>query len=96
MKITEIKTSNQLHEIYTEDEPARVVDFVNEQYIKRFACNKILIINRNNELIATQRWFITRNNNELIYDIKNNDWVNLDMFDKGTSYCKSIVLIEGE
>lgn len=95
MNVIKIETSKQLWDAYTEDIQTKATDYMEGfGIVKRMACTKTLVIKRYDEITTTQKWFITWGENELIYDIKGNNWVNLDMFEKGESYCKSILLIE--
>lgn len=95
MKITEIKNSKQLLDSYTEDKKTKAVDLMEGVgLVKRMACTKLLVLERDGKIITSNKWFVTWKENELIYDIKNNDWVNMDMFDRGESYCSKILLIE--
>lgn len=95
MKITSITTGQQLHDAYTEDKQTKSVDYLEGVgIVNRKACTKTLVFEREGKMLTTNNWFITHTNNELIYDILANDWINLDMFDKGESYCKEILLIE--
>lgn len=88
-----IENSKELHDIYTPDKLTDVFYFLDGTAFYPSACTKLLIIKRDEKLIATTAWFITNKNNELIYDIENNDWVNLNMFDDGDSYCKEICYV---
>lgn len=95
MKVTEIKTAAQLWEYYTEDTPTKATDFKEGVgIVKRKACTKLLVFDHAGKVETTNKWFITYRNNELIFDIKGNDWINLNMFEKGESYCKELLLIE--
>ena len=95
MLVTPIINSKQLWDAYSGDVETNATDYAEGfGIIKRKACTKTLVIERDGEAITTRRWFITRSNNELIYDIDGNNWVNLDMFERGESYCKEILLIE--
>lgn len=53
---------------------------------KAFACttNPLFFITKQGEKIATNEWFVNYNN-ELIYDIPKNKWVNMRMYTDGTS-----------
>lgn len=53
---------------------------------KAFACtsNPLFFETLKGDKVATNEWFVN-NNNELIYDIKNNKWVNMDMYENGES-----------
>lgn len=53
---------------------------------KAFACtsNPLFLVTLEGEKIASNEWFININN-ELIYDIKNNKWINMEMYEKGES-----------
>ena len=96
MKITTIINSQQLHDTYTADKQSKFTDYIEGVgIVKRKWCTKRLVFDREGKVITTDKWFITHMNNELIYNTKG-DWVNLDMFDKGESYCKTIVLFEEE
>ena len=96
MKITTITNSQQLHDAYIDDKQSKFTDYIEGVgIVKRKWCTKRLVFDREGKVITTDKWFITHMNNELIYNTKG-DWVNLDMFDKGESYCKTIVLFEEE
>ena len=96
MKITNITNSQQLHDAYTDDKQSRFTDYIDGVGIVKWKwCTKLIVLERNGKPIATDKWFITHTNNELIYNAKG-DWVNLDMFDKSESYCKTIMLFEEE
>lgn len=97
MKVTKIESSKQLWDAYTEDVDTKATEYSEGLGIvnrKAKACTKTLVIERDGKVITTKRWFITWTYNELIYDIKGNNWVNLDMFDNRESYCDEILLIE--
>lgn len=95
MKITSIKAAKQLWDNYTEDEPSEAIDYKDGVgMVERRVCTKALVFNRDGKILTTTEWFITYGENELIYDIESNYWVNLNMFEKGESYCKEILLIE--
>lgn len=97
MKITQIKTAAKLWEAYTEDVPTKATDFKEgDGIIKRHACTKLLVFDRAGKVETTNEWFITYRNNELIFDIRGNDWINLNMFEADESYCKELLLIEGD
>lgn len=97
MKVTPIKTAAQLLEVYTEDILTKVNDFKKGTgIIKRYACTKLLVLDHAGKIKTTNEWFITFDRNELIYNIKENDWINLNMFETGESYCKGLLLIEEE
>lgn len=53
---------------------------------KAFACtsNPLFFTTKNGEKIVTDEWFVNKNN-ELIYDIKKNKWVNMHMYEKNES-----------
>lgn len=96
MKVTNITNSKQLHDAYTEDKQSKFSDYMEGfGIVKRKWCTKLIVFDREGEPLTTDKWFITHTNNELIYNTKG-DWVNLDMFDKGESYCKTIMLFEEE
>lgn len=95
MRITQIKTAAQLWEAYTEDYKTKATDFKEGAgIVKRFACTKLLVFDHSRTVKTTNEWFITYRNNELIFNIKENDWINLNMFETGESYCKELLLIE--
>ena len=95
MKITPIKSAAQLWEAYTEDTPTKATEFKEGVgIVKRKACTKLLVFDHSGIVKTTNEWFITYKRNELIFDIKANDWINLEMFETGESYCKDLLLIE--
>lgn len=91
-----LTTSRAVHDTYTPDVPTQQVDHKNGTLFHPSACTKMLLIERDGQTFSTTNWFITESNNELIYDIDGNNWVNLDMFNKGESYCKGIYLVNPE
>lgn len=94
MKVTSIKTAQQLIDAHTKDRKTAKKGFLNGVGLVNYhACTKTLVIERDGKTIASNKWFITYEENELIYDIKGNNWVNLNMFENGESYCKEILLI---
>ena len=96
MKFVKINNSKELHSIYTPDKWTGKIDYINGVETEVFACVKPMIIEREGVPITTSEWFITSMNNELIYDVGYNRWVNLDMFDRGESYCSEIYYVSLE
>ncbi|HDI3360988.1 TPA: hypothetical protein PNA25_001529, partial [Listeria monocytogenes] len=54
---------------------------------KAFACttNPLFFIAKNGEKVVTNEWFVNSTENELIFDIKRNRWVNMEMYEDGIS-----------
>ncbi|EJE1215418.1 hypothetical protein M4H13_002066 [Listeria monocytogenes] len=54
---------------------------------KAFACttNPLFFIAKNGEKVVTNEWFVNSTENELIFDIKRNKWVNMEMYEDGIS-----------
>lgn len=48
---------------------------------------------REGKLVHSDKWFINENR-ELIYDVKHNNWVNLEMYAERQSYAKDIFVVE--
>lgn len=95
MELIPIKSSKELWNLYSEDKKTHVTDFKGDPIkgltsFKAHACVTPLIIVIGDKKIVTNEWFITQVNNELIYDIENNNWVNMDMFNEGDSVCQEI------
>lgn len=93
MKFRKIEKSSELHDIYT---PDKETEAYNDDGVVAGGCEKVLVIRVKGKLISTSNWFITKRNNELIYEIEKNDWVNLTMFDNGESVCDEIYYIYEE
>lgn len=53
---------------------------------KAFACttNPLFFVTKQGEKVVTNEWFVNCNN-ELIYDIPKNKWVNMGMYTEGKS-----------
>ncbi|MBC6123111.1 hypothetical protein [Listeria seeligeri] len=84
--IKRIKDLNHLKSIHTND---RRKYNMGE---KAFACttNPLFFIAKNGEKVVTNEWFINRNN-ELVFDIKRNRWVNMNLYEETRGDCASIV-----
>lgn len=60
--------------------------------IKHF-CLDPIIIDRNEDFFVSKEWFIN-NNNEIIYEEKNNRYFNLEMFENNESVVKNVYILE--
>ena len=70
-------------------------DISTNELVIRQACTKMILLNIDGKPVVTDEWFITYGENELIYHIQDNRWVNLNMFDDNTSYCTEIYYVKG-
>ncbi|HDU7471750.1 TPA: hypothetical protein RF440_003083 [Listeria monocytogenes] len=79
--IKRIKDLNHLKSIHTNDKRKYKMGE------KAFACttNPLFFIAKNGEKVVTNEWFVNSTENELIFDIKRNRWVNMEMYEDGIS-----------
>ncbi|HAA5590964.1 TPA: hypothetical protein REG82_002893 [Listeria monocytogenes] len=79
--IKRIKDLNHLKSIHTNDKRKYKMGE------KAFACttNPLFFIAKNGEKVVTNEWFVNSTKNELIFDIKRNRWVNMEMYEDGIS-----------
>lgn len=85
--IKRIINTEHLRSIYTADRPKNNCDdIVDGKRVRAHACtsNPLVFMNKEGKKIMTNEWFVNHNN-ELIYDIKKNKWVNMDMYSRGES-----------
>lgn len=97
MKLKQLHSADDVQAIYTPDKPTHSLDFDSDIGLFRpMACTTPLFIKRDKGLIIATEWFITKQHNELIYDIEKNNWVNLDLFEAGDSYCNGLFTLDLE
>ncbi|EGI1283587.1 hypothetical protein IF519_000951 [Listeria monocytogenes] len=79
--IKRIKDLNHLKSIHTNDKRKYKMGE------KAFACttNPLFFIAKSGEKVVTNEWFVNSTENELIFDIKRNRWVNMEMYEDGIS-----------
>lgn len=75
--------------------PVTDQDVTTKELVIRQACTKMILLNIDGKPVVTDEWFITYGENELIYHIQDNRWVNLNMFNDNTSYCSEIYYVKG-
>lgn len=80
MNIERILSIVQLKSIHNQDKRKKNMGE------KVFACtsNPLFFTTLDGEKVVTNEWFVNENN-ELIYDIKKNKWVNMGMYEKNES-----------
>lgn len=80
MKIGRILSVEQLKSIHNKDKRK------NNMGEKTFACtsNPLFFATVNGEKVVSNEWFVNKND-ELIYDIKKNKWVNMGMYERNES-----------
>lgn len=80
MKIGRILSVEQLKSIHNQDKRK------NNMGEKAFACisNPLFFATVNGEKVVSNEWFVNKND-ELIYDIKKNKWVNMGMYERNES-----------
>lgn len=83
-----ISNSAELREVYTPDRRT------NKKYNHRnqaiYACITPIEFEAWGKKWHSRRWFIN-DDNELIFDIRKNHFINLEMFNEGTSAMKNLV-----
>lgn len=80
MKVGRILSVEQLKSIHNQDKRK------NNMGEKAFACtsNPLFFVTLDGEKVVTNEWFVNKND-ELIYDIKKNKWVNMGMYERNES-----------
>ena len=86
MKI--INNSKELRAVFRPDKPCGRI--FNHSNTMAYVCNTLIEFDVNGEHYSSRRWFIN-DDNELIYSISKNWFMNLDRFDQGTSRMKNLV-----
>lgn len=86
-----IKNSKELRAVFKPDKPCGRI--FNHNNGMTYACNTLIEFDANGEHYSSRRWFIN-DDNELIYNISKNWFMNLDMFDEGTSRMKNLVAFD--
>lgn len=83
-----IKSSKELRAIFKPDKACGRI--FNHSNAMAYVCNTLIEFYVNGERYSSRWWFIN-DDNELIYNLSENWFMNLDMFDKGTSKMKNLV-----
>lgn len=78
--IKRVESLNELRDIHTNDKRKYNTGE------NAFACtsNPLFFITKQGEKVVTNEWFVNHNG-ELIYDIKMNKWVNMEMYENNES-----------
>ena len=84
-------TKNELIELYNNAKNIR--DCKKFKNIKYYCEEPIVIFNKSYGLQVSNLWFIN-GNNELIYDIKENMYINLNLYDTNESLTKDVFVGE--
>ncbi|WP_086348512.1 hypothetical protein [Candidatus Enterococcus clewellii] len=97
--IKRIRDIEHLRLIYTADKPKNNCgDVIDGKLVRAFACTSspLMFLDKEGRKIVTNEWFVNHNN-ELIYDIKKNNWVNMDMYsDNKSTVTDNIYYLESE
>lgn len=80
-------SKNELIELYNESD--NIQECRKFYDIKYYCKEPIVIFNKVYGLQVSNLWFINKNN-ELIYDIKKNIYINLNLYDKKKSLIKDV------
>lgn len=80
--IKRVESLQELKNIHNDDKKKFTLNGINF-----FACttNPLIFITKEGEKIVTNEWFVN-SGGELIYNIKRNRWINMDMYENGKSY----------
>ncbi|GEO64802.1 hypothetical protein [Companilactobacillus nantensis] len=93
MNVVQVKNSKQLKGLFRPDKPTRGRLYRVDANGHNYYCDSVeIVFNVNGTQMRSNRWFIN-SENELIYDIGKNWFMNLDMFDKGISRMKGLTAI---
>lgn len=84
-------SQNELIELYNDS--YNIQECRKYKSIKYYCKEPIVILNKSYGLRVSNLWFINENNN-LVYDIKENIYVDLNLYDKNESITKDIFIGE--
>lgn len=87
--MTRVTSSAKLKSLFRPDCKSGKV--MNHIRVEAYACNTIIEFDARGAHHRSQKWFIN-DDNELIYNISKNLFINLDMFDDGTSIMENLVV----
>lgn len=91
MKTVKVNSSKQLKDLFRPDKPTRGNLYRVDANGHNYYCDSVeIVFNVNGTQMISHKWFIN-SENELIYDIGKNWFMNLNMFDEGTSRMKNLV-----
>ncbi|MCA1344210.1 hypothetical protein [Lactiplantibacillus pentosus] len=86
--MTIVNNSDELKRVYRPDKPCGKI--MNHSNVTAYACRTLIEFDAWGKHWHSRKWFIN-DDNELIFNIEQNLFINLDMFNDGTSAMHNLV-----